>query len=111
MPKKVDYEYYFKCLLAMNQRGVYLTGMDGHTWIMNDPDAEYGGWDETLRKKGVMLNSKIYGGALEAIVTFDEAIKLAGENPLDECWITELGDGGYDTSRVDKVPDGQGGIN
>lgn len=105
----IDYEDYFKRLLAMNQRGAYLVGMNGHTYIVDND--EYGGWDATLRNAGVTLNSKIYGGALEAIDTFDAAVQAAREDGLAEWWVTEIGDGGVGKNRIDIVEKGKGGIN
>jgi len=104
----IDFEYYFKCLLVMNHRGVYLYGADGHIWIGNDPEAEYP-WSVILINAGVELNNKIYGGVLEAIDTFDAAVQSAGQPSLIEQYGDWLffGRRGVDASRIYR---GNGGI-
>lgn len=108
---KPDFEQLFKQLLILNQYGVYLRGADGHVWIESDGDCEY-----PLVLKNVMMNSKIYGGVIEAIETIDEALKRDGQEDLLTRWnewgkdVLFLGQGGVSESRINEAK-GRGGIN
>ena len=99
-------------LLIMNQHGLYLRTADGHIWIWQDPECE----GQFVFDK-VMLNSKIYGGILQAVDTVDRAIQICGYPSLIDQWNewgkTELffGRGGVDESRIDIVSEGRGGLN
>ena len=111
MSQPIDFEYYFKCLLVMNQRGVYLMGRDGHIWIEYDENSEHS-WSEDFVNHGIYLNNKIYGGIFEAIDTFDVAIQKMGQEPL----IKQYGDWlffgrrGADDERISHIGAGRGGI-
>lgn len=111
-------------LLALNQYDLYLKAQDGHIWIesgMEDTGENHDdqAWQscsyfhKLLREKGVLLNNKIYGGILEALNAVDAALQLAGEKPLAELYDPDwmfLGDDTHDTSRIQKVEPGHGGI-
>ena len=103
---KIDWKNLFKRLLMLNQLGVYLSGQDGHIWLNGE-----GVFDS------VMLNSKIYGGVIEALDTVDEALRRDGKSSLLEMWdeygkdVLFLGRGGIDESRIDIVKIWKGGIN
>ena len=109
--KEPNYEILFKKLLMMNQRGVYLTGENGHVYTNQDEDCEH-----RFKFKTILLNSKNYKGVISAIETFDFAIGLEGNQTLMEDWNTWgvdvlfLGDGKIDETRVDYVEPGKGGI-
>ena len=111
MSQPIDFEYYFKCLLVMNQRGVYLVGRDGHIWIECDENPEYR-WNDDFEESGIYLNNKIYGGIFEAIDTFDAAIQKMGQSPLIEQYGDWLffGRRGADNGRISEVGAGRGGI-
>lgn len=108
---KIDYENLFKRLLMLNQRGVYLQGRDGHVWIENDSEIEY-----PFVLHSVMVNNKIYGGVIQAIEVIDEALQIDGQGSLIDEWekhgvhVLNLGYGGVDKSRIDKVSKGKGGL-
>ena len=92
----------------MNSRGAYINFYGGHTWISIDKEQDYF-WE--LDK--VILNSKFYGGIIQAVDTFDEAIQICGYEPLINYWNEDehrLGNGGVDNSRIDKVSK-DGGLN
>lgn len=109
MTQPIDFEYYLKCLLVMNDRGVYLTSRDGHTWIDFDPECE-NNWNYDFAENGIYLNNKIYGGVFEAIDTFDEAIQRMGEEPLIKQFYFYFGRRGVAENRIEKVGRGRGGI-
>mgnify|MGYP003558735722 CR=1 FL=1 len=107
---KYDFENLFKRLLVMNHRGIYLQSADGHIWIKNDPESDYPLADELTN---VMLNNKIYGGIVQAVDTFDEALRIQGLPSLLEMFdedVLFMGRGGVDESRIDKVESGKGGM-
>jgi hypothetical protein len=109
---KYDYENLFKRLLMLNQKGIYLYGRDGHVWIGTDENIEY-----PLNLNNVLMNTKIYGGVVEAFDTIDEALRRDGQDDLLTRWneygedVLFLGRGGVDESRIDNVKSGQGGWN
>lgn len=101
----INYDNLFQRLLMLNQMGAYLDGQDGHIWINGD-----------IGLDTIMVNSKIYGGVIEALDTIDEALRRDGQEDLLTMWnnygkdVLFLGSGGVDESRIDKVKSGQGGI-
>ncbi|KKW12878.1 MAG: hypothetical protein UY48_C0008G0053 [Candidatus Gottesmanbacteria bacterium GW2011_GWB1_49_7] len=62
---------------------------------------------------GIFLDARIYGGILEALNMLDEALILAGREPLakiyDPDWIF-LGDDSKNSSRIEQHEPGKGGI-
>lgn len=109
---EIDYENLFKRLLMLNQMGVYLNGRDGHIWINQDENEEY-----PMKLDIVFLNTKIYGGIIEALDTIDLALETDGQPQLLERWekygkdVQFLGRGGVGAGRIDIVKAGQGGLN
>lgn len=103
-----------KRLLALGQLSCWLEGTDGHIWIMSEDDIST--LNFILKKSGIALNNKIYGGVLEALDTIDECLRLSNEKTLEEKfdeWIESalfLGDPGIGESRIDRVKSGEGGI-
>jgi hypothetical protein len=76
---QIDYEKYFKKLLALNEVGIYVHPADGHYWIEHDRERdEYRCPVEALKNAGISLNNKIYGGYIEAIETVWKALEMAG---------------------------------
>ena len=79
----INYEEVSKKLLSLMQMGTILKGRDGHIWIdfnwFNEDDLV-----EILLSYGVEINTKIYGGVIEALDTIDRALELAGETSLLE---------------------------
>jgi len=116
----VNSEELAKRLLALGQYGCYLCGADGHIWIepvIDGESAKQSYLHDLLKRAGVGLNCKIYGGVLEALDTIDEALRLAGKPSLlkgfpgwrydDELF---LGDPGIGESRIDIYEKGTGGL-
>lgn len=107
-----------KRLLALGQIGCHIRGADGHFWIeCGAPDREtsYLAWK--LKEAGILLNNKIYGGVLEALDTIDAALVAAGDfESLKESgdYLIEdqldLGSHRVDSSSIDRVDPGCGGI-
>jgi hypothetical protein len=114
-----------KRLLALGQYGCHLHGQDGHIWIepaYNQCDGEeeenHSDLHYVLKKAGVGLNNKIYGGVLEALDTIDEALRLAGIPSLlsgfsgwDHNGSLFLGEPGIGKGRIDIYEKGIGGLN
>jgi hypothetical protein len=103
---KVDNERLSKRLLALMQMGVCLVGRDGHIWIEEEPAIDGLSLSSELKRGGVRINSKIYGGILQALDTIDEALEKAGQPPLEEFYskdIQFLGDPGIDRSRITQL--------
>jgi hypothetical protein len=107
----INFEYYFKRLLMMNQMGIYITAADGHNWIELDEECDY-----HVDFERIDLNNKIYGGVLQAIDTFDDALMADGQDTLMKRW-EEYGKDqfrfskvGPDPSRIEEVDKGKGGI-
>ncbi len=104
-------------LLALMQLGGRISGADGHIWIdagsqdeLDFMDFSLQGW---LRAGGIYLNSKIYGGVLEALDTIDAALARVGKPTLFELYSPEiqfLGRRGVGEDRIQKVKKGQGGV-
>lgn len=113
---QLNHEVLWKRLLALMDMSGYLISRDGHIWI----ECEMGEYSDThslsdiLKECGVILNSKIYGGILEALDTIDLALHSCGKPSLLESYnpdIQFLGSKfGADVSRVDIVGKGRGGI-
>ena len=105
----MNYGNLFKRLLIMNSMGVYLYGRDGHIWIGTSDESN-------AYLLSISLNNKIYGGVIQAVDTFDEALQRDGQPSLMDRWNeygkTEmfLGKGGIDESRIGVVAYGKGGI-
>ena len=107
-----------KRLLALGQLGCHIRGADGHFWIESgEPDRESAHLAWRLQKDGVLLNNKFYGGVLEALDTIDAAMatvgRMQGLRAMGEDLIEaqlELGAPGVDSSRIDRVGPGEGGI-
>ncbi len=102
-------------LLALMQLGGRIHGADGHIWISTEEDnCGYGfGLYEWLRAGGVYLNSKIYGGVLEALDTIDAALAKIDKPTLFELYdsrVQFLGQRGVGEGRIQKVKKGQGGV-
>jgi hypothetical protein len=106
-------------ILALNDIGCSLIGRDGHIWIEEnnlDGDGDFvSELSLILKEAGVCLNSKIYGGILQALDTIDEALRLAGTNNLLNRYIENkdrifFGDPGIGISRIDIQEKGKGGI-
>ena len=109
-----NYEKMFKQLFVLNQGRVYLHLADGHTWIENEEGSLI---DYNLKKNGISVNNKIYGGLAQALDTMDEAMQQAGYKTLvqefDELFADSfynVGAGGVDESRIDKTTKGKGGL-
>ena len=110
-----NYEKMFKQLFMLNQGRVYLHLADGHTWIENEEGSLI---DHDLRKNGISVNNKIYGGLAQALDTMDEALQQAGYKPLvqefDALFFVDafyrVGAGGVDESRIHKTTKGKGGL-
>lgn len=107
-----------KRLLALGQMGCHIRGADGHFWIeCGEPDRETSHLAWKLKKAGILLNNKIYGGVLEALDTIDGALVASGDfqplKDLGDCLIDaqlDLGVHGVDASRIDRLEPGKGGI-
>jgi hypothetical protein len=118
----MNMEYLAKRLLALGQYGCYLCGEDGHIWIRPSyydiDQADHSNLHHILKRAGVGLNNKIYGGVLEALDTIDEALRLSGYPSLlvgfpgwDYNSPLFLGDGGVEEGRIDIYEKGIGGLN
>lgn len=104
-----------KRLIAAMCHGVYIDHRDGHRWIECDRDKEYN-LHEMLRREGVMLNNKIYGGVDEALDVIDQALTSADFLSLEHDFDASFDAGDvecrslYADSRVDTVLKGTGGV-
>ena len=104
-----------KRLLMLGALGGHLEGHDGHIWICSDEEDEFceNRIGYILRRGGVLLNNKIYGGALEALNMIDIALEKAGSRSLLEWWDDEwmfLGEDTTHDNRIDLVKPGEGGM-
>ena len=112
--KKVVFsdEILFKRLLALGNLGVYITRADGHYWLNVGEVDEGENAAEILRREGIAVNNKIYGGFIEAIETMATALRMAGvkidETEYDDEW--DFPPLIADMSRIDRVKKGRGGI-
>ncbi len=102
-------------LLALMQFGGRIHGADGHIWISVEQDYVGYGFNlhEWLRAGGIYLNSKIYGGVLEALDTIDAALAKIDKPTLFELYNPEiqfLGERGVGEGRIQKVKKGRGGV-
>jgi len=109
------HEKNFKRMIALNSLGSHLYFRDGHTWIGDTSDEVESIYSlrTILMDNKILLNTKIYGGILEALDTVDEALfQAVGKKLVDffEPSFMFMGDGGIDRSRIDKVKVG-GGLN
>lgn len=114
MNDKIDYEKQYKRLVAMNNMGAWIRTDSGHRYLFAfASDIDYN-LDRILRKGGILLNSKFYGGVGQVLDTVDEALKLIGESTLleryDEAIFLPYFPDGVDRGRIDEVDKGQGGI-
>ncbi len=113
---KIDWKALTKRLLVLGQLGCRLESDSGHIWIEQAEGLDYDNYrlSGILRKNGVRLNNKIYGGILEALDTIDEALKKCGEDSLLEKYDEDelfLGNKfGPDLSRIDIVNKNNGGL-
>jgi hypothetical protein len=103
-----------KRLLSLGQYGCHLCGRDGHIWIEpayipgeEEMIMEHSSLHYILKKAGVSLNNKIYGGVIEALDTIDEALRLSGWSSLLDGFpgwgdtdSLFLGKGGIDRGRI-----------
>jgi hypothetical protein len=102
-----------KRLLGAMQLGIYLTGADGHIWIHSDADGPDHGINDILYAGHIHINTKIYGGVLEALDTIDRALDLCGSKPLIE-WYTPynhfMGEPGVAENRISRSSSRSGGL-
>ena len=109
---KIDWELYFKRLIVLGKMGIYITTADGHYWIENGEEPEFGNAGEILKKSGIVVNNKIYGGFIEAIETIRHALFMADVD-IDDwefCDEWDFPPEGVDDSRITLVEKGKGGI-
>lgn len=92
---------------------------DGHIWVEQndtDNDDDFISWlSMVLKKGGIVLNNKIYGGILQALDTVDRALVMSGSKTLLEHYNENrekifMGEPGVCYSRISVVEKGQGGI-
>ncbi len=113
---RIDWEALTKRLLVLGQLGCRLESDSGHIWIEQDRELDYEEYRlyGILKKGGVRLNNKIYGGILEALDTIDECLKRCGEDTLLEKYDEDelfLGNKfGPDFSRINVVDKNEGGL-
>lgn len=108
MNNPMNWENLAKRLLVLMGRGVYLTSDSGHIWFEYD-DTEDHYFANLFRNKGLSLNSKVYGGVLEALNIIDKALEAIGEPPLIEQWDADwmfLGEDSYRPCRFNFVKPG-----
>jgi hypothetical protein len=112
-----------KCLIVLMKNGIYIQHADGHRWIHcgNSIDSEeydrgeYS-YDAELKKYGIQVNSKIYGGVCEAVVVVNETWKMMYNRTLiqefDNWFDVEWDVAGVDNwqSRIDRYEKGTGGL-
>ena len=109
-------------LIAAMQLGICIRDQDGHRWLEAATDDDYppdeSRFNYLLRTNGVSVNDKIYGSYLEALQVVDDALEMAKQPSLLECYRQR-----FDTSedleifslpnphhsRVDKAQ-GEGGL-
>lgn len=104
-----------KRLVALSAHGIYITHGDGHRWIeCQETDRGYS-YDEELRKNGILVNNKIYGGVIEAIDVVDKTMKeMYGYSLLEwyDDFINEEWDMLYKWGgkRIENTDKGSGGL-
>ena len=106
----MDWKKAFECLAEANRLGICIEEADGHWWI--NCVETYCGFDynKHLDKHGVSVNSKIYGGILEALAVIDDSLRLCGGRGL--IYTTDyLGEYVTDMSRITRTEPGEGGLN
>jgi len=72
-----------KRLIACMDLGIYIYRADGHRWIHCDYDKDYN-LNDILKKEGILVNDKIYGGYLEALEVIDKGLVMAKRPTLLE---------------------------
>ena len=107
---EIDWKKAFECLAEANRLGICIIEADGHWWITSEET--YAGFDyaEHLKKHGVSVNNKIYGGIFAALAVIDDSLRLCGGRGL--VYTTEyLGIYIPDAGRITKTEPGDGGLN
>jgi hypothetical protein len=110
-----------KRLIAFMSIGLSIQQADGHRWIYSSPSERYEWFDELLKKNGISINNKIYGGVVEAVKVVDEALMMCGvKGGLMEIYDDEYFENeeysvfdcsvGNVKSRITKSKPGNGGI-
>lgn len=115
----LNHELLAKRMIALNQMGCHLKFQDGHCWIVGEQVDEFEDslLNGALQDAGVSLNTKIYGGLLEALNCVDLALTKAREPTLLELYgiffregLVFLGNNTTDASRVSECQKGCGGL-
>jgi hypothetical protein len=108
-----------KALIVMSFHGIYVEGGGAHRWIHFDEENEIYDYDGELQKYGISFNNKIYGGMIEAVMLVNYTWKMMYNQSLiewydknvdDEWEITHVRELPEESSRIDIVGTGKGGL-
>jgi len=112
MNDRFNWENLAKRLLSFMAMGGHLESDSGHIWIYSEDDEDRY-FDSVVKKAGVSVNNKIYGGVLEALNVVDKALEYAGHPSLLDQWDEDymfLGEDTFRENRLDRCAKGTGGL-
>lgn len=104
-----------KRLIVLSHLGITIEHCNGHRYIYCRETEDFD-FDRILNLNGVSLNNKIYGTLLDALDIIDYClVKCNCKTLLDNFWFDEFDISGdrkrpFDSSRVDLVERGKGGL-
>lgn len=84
-----------KQLIAINAHGIWIEFAHGHRWICSSESVTGFDFSAALESHSILVNNKIYGGVIEAILVIDEVfVKMFGHSL--EQWFDDIIDLDFD---------------